>query len=109
MVATASKLRCSLLLLLCRCGLAAAPSPWRICLTNAPWIKGYKDPPAGDTCSSGPTECQFLLLLPVWAFALLSFLTHLFPRVFVAAASHERFLKALRYPAIFLQLVPDVH
>ncbi len=63
MVATASKLRCSLLLLLCRCGLAAAPSPWRICLTNAPWIKRYKKkPPAGDTCSSGPTECQFLLL-----------------------------------------------
>ncbi len=79
MVATASKLRCSLLLLLCRCGLAAVPSPWRICPTNAPWIKRYKNkPPAGDTCSSGPTECQFLLLLPVWAFALLSFPTHFF-------------------------------
>ncbi len=79
MVATASKLRCSLLLLLCRCGLAVAPSPWRICPTNAPWIKRYKKkPPAGDTCSSGPTECQFLLLLPVWAFALLSFRTHFF-------------------------------
>jgi hypothetical protein len=42
-----------------------------------------------------------------FCFAFLS--NPLFPRVFVAAASHEPFLKALRYPAIFLQLVPDVH
>lgn len=59
---------CSLLLLLCRCGLAAAPNPWRICPTNAPWIKRYKmKPPAGDTYSSGPTECQFMLLCYRWS------------------------------------------
>jgi len=42
-----------------------------------------------------------------FCFAFLS--NPLFPRVFVAAASHKPSLKALRYPAIFLQLVPDVH
>ncbi len=86
------------------------PSPWRICLTNAPWMKRYKKkPPAGDTCSSGPTECQFLLLCCRYGFLLCFPFQPTFSSCFCCCCSHEPSLKALRYPAIFLQLVPDVH
>lgn len=79
MVASASKLRCSLVLLLCRCGLAAAPSPWRICPTNAPWITRYKKKPGWGHMFFRPHRMPVSAsLLSVWGFALLPFPTHFF-------------------------------